>query len=272
MSTRLTTQKWTPSNLILLEKYYPTYTWEELKLLFPFATKRAIISTANQRGWKRQVTKLTNAIHRHNEQLFGTWTEKSAYLLGYLEADGYCKVEGPAIAVQIRTSANDEEFAKNLQVLMEHTGKFSKKPHYLNGKEYWGCGFVVRSRHWKDFLSSHLRIGNVPEDIPKELLHHYIRGYFDGDGSIFYDRQSKSIHSNIVGNPLGILESLTVQIEVVLKKKKAIYQKTGGKHCWYINLAREDTRVLMQYLYKDATIYLERKRSLAMEAINVTYE
>jgi len=265
MNTRSSTTKWTPKRLEKLKILYPIANWKTLLKTFPFSTKRGIEGAANVAGYKR-INRDTNAFHRHNETLFDKWTEESAYILGYLEADGYIYSDkklsnNSSLRVAFCCSIKDRIYLEQLKKITKWTGQTSVRTHKIKEKKYQTVGFTVSSRIWRNFLETRLRKEKIPEDIPDKLLHHYIRGYFDGDGSVFFENQSLSIQSSFVSYSYNWLENL---VDILKQKanieKRTIYQKTSSKKCWYINLAKNNTIKLYDFMYQDASIYLARKK------------
>ena len=84
-----------------------------------------------------------------------------------------------------------------------------------------------------------------------------MRGYFDGDGCITTARHGKDLRFEI----LGTYEFLTMYEKTMnmnikepkQTKSKAFSVKHGGNR---------QVKKIYDYLYKDATIYLERKRDI----------
>lgn len=207
--------------------------------------------------------KAKNQIYSHREDLFDQWTEESTYLLGYLEADGYLLEDKETIRVCIQTSDKDKEFIQMLYSLTGFTGKLGKYNNKANGKTYKKLRFTVSSRAWKNsLLYWHYRRGCLPP-IPNNLIHHYIRGYFDGDGSIFWSKQAQHLRSNFVFNSTVLAESFANYLRSITNSKLNIHRKTTSNRCWYFNCGNKATINLMRYMYKDAKIYLQRKHDLA---------
>lgn len=249
--------KWNQEQVEKLSKLYPiTQNWDILLKEFPFSTKRGIQGTAANLGLRK--IRKNHARNRHREDLFNTWTEISAYLAGYLEADGYLNDEKLALTVTFATSIKDKEYLEQLKSLVEFTGKTSIRTYKLLTGTYQGVAFTVRSRTWKESLLTSIRKGQIPSDIPNSLLHHYIRGYFDGDGSIFWSKQAKCYHSNFVFGDLEFAKNFVARIELLLGPC-TLYKKTSSDKCWYINLGKAKTINLRKYMYNDAHIFLKRK-------------
>ena len=96
--------------------------------------------------------------------------------------------------------------------------------------------------------------------IPNEFLSAFVRGYFDGDGSI------TSKYIAIVGT-LEFINALKDKIHCNITN---IYQRykdrdpKDGSHQLFI-CRQEECKKFAQWLYKDATIYLTRKYDIARE-------
>ena len=99
-----------------------------------------------------------------------------------------------------------------------------------------------------------LKFPNINIFENKNLIKHFIRGYIDGDGCISYcDKEHKHMTLRILGTKdfLNILQKyLPLEKKNKLHKKNNIYdlsfQKGRGKY-------------ILDYVYKDATIFLDRK-------------
>ena len=100
--------------------------------------------------------------------------------------------------------------------------------------------------------------------VPKDLLRHYWRGLVDGDGSI-----TRSSRDGLLLGLCGteaICEGFlafckeTIGIGTCLK---VVTRKDG---LCYLRFSQGPTRLVAEYLYKDAQIFLDRKKVLADEA------
>jgi len=258
--------KWTNDKIELLKQLYPNSSWEILLTEFP-VSQNTISSVANKNKIKR-IVRGSNSYLKHDQILFDTWTEKSAYILGYLEADGCIlnnKKEEPSIRVQFACSKKDEIFLEYLKEIVSFTGKITQKSYELGGKGTGGkihqfVSFTVSSRYWKGQLEKNFRKQKVPEEISSNLLNHYIRGYFDGDGSVYKEKKTGYIRSNFVSSSFELMESIAKILRPITGSILTIYKKTGGKQCWYINLGCEATKKLGNWMYKEATFFLKRKK------------
>ena len=165
----------------------------------------------------------------------------------------------------------DIDIIQKFKLLLEFTG-----PIYNNVKNGYGhqllCGIQLNSKHFSEALS---KLGCFPrktftlkfpteEQVPKHLIHHFMRGYFDGDGTIYKDKK-KNIKRPSFG--IGIVSTKDfcdefykslkfLDINFYFHKK----QKDPSKNT--IQMTTEGNRQIekvLDFLYNNATIYLERK-------------
>lgn len=95
------------------------------------------------------------------------------------------------------------------------------------------------------------------EQVPKEYIYDFIRGYFDGDGSISFDKKRQIFYISFTGteNFIKTLSTFFVGGSVLRDKRK--------KNSWYFNLGG-NLQVLQAYrlMYDDARRYLQRKYNI----------
>lgn len=200
---------------------------------------------------------------KFNENVFDIIdTEEKAYWLGFIYADG--------------TISSHKEFQKSRyqfelslsDIDHEHLDKFNKFMRHskdnvivgnvkLNGKVFKRCRWIVNNKHLWNTLNL---IGCTPNkslilkfpNIPHNLIRHFIRGYFDGDGSlgIYEDKFSCSM----LGTPMFL--------EKVLENSDfsaAITKHNNSDYTYKFQMTSEKGKQFLDYLYKDSTIYLSRK-------------
>ena len=180
--------------------------------------------------------------------------EEKAYWLGFIYADGY-----------IAKNSNNFEIALALKDT-DHLQKFANFVKYENNikTDSYRCRFQVYDKHMKQAL---INLGVTPiksltltfpnySQVPKELMCHFIRGYYDGDGCIITKETSqKKILTNILGTDnflTGILSEINIKVNI---------NKTGS-NVKQITFAIENSKIFCEYIYKDSTIFLERKLNL----------
>ena len=199
-------------------------------------------------------------------------TEQKVYWLGFLFADGSLIKYGPSYyRISVTLSSKDakhlSKLALFLDVKMHHYDVLNKQVdkiykrvvlHDTRKEDYEyirSLGFVQRKS------SKNLYIPNV---IPSNMVHHFIRGYFDGDGSVCIRKSGKQKGQKrfeiVAGHP-AILEDIAGILRPIAGAKLRIYKQNPHK-CWAIETSGRKCKPIYNYLYKDATIYLERKKEI----------
>ena len=219
-------------------------------------------------------------IYYLNENFFDSVdNEVKAYWLGFIYADGTIiktKKTGQHLLC-IKLSSKDknhlEKFCKDietnkpLEIRTEQT-KYSLVTY---------CRISISSKKIVNDLEKYGVICNksltlrFPKNIKEDLLPHFIRGYFDGDGSIFvrnvkaYNKQYKMLGSSICGTKEfleGIQENFSF-LENSYTIYKDLRAKNLNKNIYTLNLY-SNTRCIhfYNYMYNNSSVFLERKKEI----------
>lgn len=192
-------------------------------------------------------------------------TEEKAYWLGFIYADGcvYQSTDKKSYRLQINLKLEDIDLLIKFQ---ESIGSNYKIQEKKIGNAF-ACLLKVNSTKMCNDLMNKganprksLNLTFPSEKIvPKSLQHHFIRGYFDGDGSIYKVKGKEHFIVDICSN-----ESFLFEMEKILLSK-GLENFTYGKHRNSVAISlktAKDINVikLYKYMYDNATIYLERKK------------
>lgn len=115
-------------------------------------------------------------------------TDEQAYILGFIYADGYV---GDEKHNNIVITSKDRDIIEKISKAFDYTGdiRITKPGGYKNSKEGYSLNFsdkqiasVLRDKY-KLHPNKSLVLNDLP-NIKDELFGSFLRGYFDGDGSI----------------------------------------------------------------------------------------
>lgn len=186
-------------------------------------------------------------------------TERKAYFLGLLVADGYNNNKAVTLSLQesdehvLEILKEELQYASPIRTIERKQGcpncKLLKSLN-VNSKKLckdlskWGC--IKNKSHHTYF-----------PDIPENLWNHFIRGVFDGDGYIHKERKSFTI----IGNRELILKIQDIlcaktgidknPIRVAHKCKENILELRYWK--------KSSILKIRDYMYQESTVYLQRK-------------
>lgn len=195
--------------------------------------------------------------------------ERKAYWLGFIYADG--NITNNRLRIEIKS--DDKYLLEQLKSDMKSKNKICKdnSTHEYNGykihKDNVYIGFCSNKlkqdlSKWGVIPNKTFKIMELPS-INKDLMRHFIRGYFDGDGTVYLDNINHSDNRSIFGFYgqhdflLNIKNELINEINISNRKifdKESVSMITFSKH--------NDVVKFYKYIYENATIFLTRKRKL----------
>ena len=109
---------------------------------------------------------------------------------------------------------------------------------------------------------------NFPTEyqVPKNFVKDFIRGYFDGDG--WFTNTENCFQAGIIGTE-DFIKGFLNAVELENKNNKKIFtvhREDGAKR--YVFSGLNDVTNFLNWIYKDATIYLDRKYNHYLDFIN----
>jgi intein-encoded DNA endonuclease-like protein len=255
---------WQPKENYILHQYFSEKSQEGLLKLLPKRSKLAILAQGERLKLKRNTRKPRLSI---NENYFKKWFENMAYVLGFIFSDGN-------ITETIRNGYSDKLafglHKKDLDILKKIKRELSaeQKLSFSKNYVYFGVYSQIIVNDLKKLGVSYRKSlevnrGKIP-NVPQKYIRHFIRGIVDGDGSIHFDKRNYPTLS-----VCGRKDTMTFIKKHFLAKfslnSKIIQPKKNGKlsNVFYISYRSNSAKILINYLYNNAKIYLERKFKLA---------
>lgn len=215
------------------------------------------------RNKKESIQKRNTLIKKYhcNEDYFKTQSPNMAYILGFLAADGSIGLNNNEIKITL--AEKDSELLEKIKNELEYTGEIH---HATTSKGYNIASLQITSQTYKKDLSIYNIIPqktfsfSIPETLNKKYWIDFIRGYWDGDGTICTAGKSAiraSICSARKETIQQILDFLEEEYDI---PKVSIYKKIGINPLYYIQYSNNSTRKLFKaFYYANNLLYLNRK-------------
>lgn len=189
--------------------------------------------------------------------------EWKAYFLGFMFADG--NVRKDFLAATISISKKDEEVVNYLESKIQTNNiKYSPATTYINKKngKIVNCSSKIILRMCSNEICIDLQqfgctpqkslTAKWPTNIPPNMIRHFIRGYFDGDGYISRDgKRVMMVCSHSFAKSLKIFLKKELNISVTNYKCKNITRS----NIW----RKSDVKIFKEFLYKESEFSLKRK-------------
>lgn len=215
-----------------------------------------------EREWKYHV----------NESFFDVIdTPEKAYVLGWFYSDGCVDNTG---RLRIQIQKEDEEILTKIAILMEYEGPLYQvpPPKRFPHRKAQVCLDISR----KVIADDLIRHGCVPNKslvityptwIDPKLEPHFLRGVFDGDGSV-----------QVIKNHCKTSFTTTDTFNLELQKRllsmgidsQLYYRYKDTNTCSLQTTKTAHSIALLDYLYNNATIYLDRKFQVYKTAKNTS--
>lgn len=197
--------------------------------------------------------------------------EQKAWVFGFLAADGYVSRAGRSVSVSVQHRDRDvldtvRSALKSDAPIVHFTAKTK------NGETRHYCSLMI---HCTELVSDLIRHGVHsgkshtvrPWNGPPELMRHYWRGVVDGDGSVLCGptkNRGRIWQINLVGNIHMVSGFADFVAETIGERRKPWPHRTiFGIGYWKLTTVQQ----LAKLLYEDAAVYLQRKKSKAIEIL-----
>lgn len=221
---------------------------------------------------KRYVCKFNNTIFDIID------TEEKAYWLGFLYADGYLASKSYQVGLDL--SLKDIDHLKKFNEFMNYdkglniyeTHQFGSKDNKnKNGEVLYIVRTVLTNEH---LWNSLCKLGCVPnksliltfpdENIfaDKKLIYDFIRGYFDGDGTLGvyqHSNKNKKLEESLmfIGTK-NFLEG----VEKYLGKGYIMQKPNCNEATYRLSYSTSKANKAAELMYKNSNIYLDRKYNI----------
>ena len=206
-------------------------------------------------------------LHKHNVSVGYSYTidetffddintSEKAYVLGLLFADGN-NLDQKRVSIGLIKS--------DIDILIKVAG-IMQYDYPIKVSDNKTKGVACLNIYNKNIISSLNSLGLIPRksliikypEIPDQFDKDFIRGYFDGNGSIVNGR----FNVNICGSD-SIIQTIS---SIVLSHLSVISRVSKMGKISRLDLTRKNSLVFLRWIYSDADTFLKRKHSLYIQA------
>lgn len=244
------------------------YTGADLAKEYPISSV-AVNTLLRRHGYKTKSQSELQRKYPIDETFFDKIdTEKKAYFLGLLYADGYNNTDRNSVNLSLKE--DDKDILIKLNNLIQPTkplqfvdnSNIKKTKGFENSQNQYRL--VIANKHISQRLvdlgcykaKTYTLEFPKEEQVPKNLIRHFIRGYFDGDGCV-----SNRVFS-MVGTECFLISVQKIMIDKLGLTKTKFYKRHKESSNNIVEIrycGKNNLKKIMNWFYSDATIYLERK-------------
>ena len=198
-----------------------------------------VINKQNERSTNHNIFKKIN-------------TEEKAYFLGLLYADGYISKSDNTIELTLHKK--DQDIVEKFKIFIGADNKF-----YFS-KKYNHIRFSFCSKEMKKDL---IKLGCIPQKsfnkkfpkLPKNLISHFMRGYFDGNGSLSFKTDKHLVYPSVkIASNFDFLKEFLNHLNFKTKQIPTFYSG-----CYYISFVQNNGFKFLNQIYNNSNVFIKRK-------------
>lgn len=210
--------------------------------------------------------------------------ENKAYWIGFIWCDGYMAIRNrknrKSTSYEFKLTLKEDDYRHLEKFNQALGGKYKVKYYKMSSGFMSGqkeARLLITNQHFGKTLVE--KYGLVPrrndcskiiQSIPKHLMKHFIRGVIEADGTFSkYKIVEKGYDVNKYRVSIGTNEDIVRFIEkhlmdnsIINIAERKLYQRHAGQDGEYKTLeisGKAQTLNILNYIYDDASIYLDRK-------------
>lgn len=201
-----------------------------------------------------------------NHDYFSTLDNDSVYYLGFIAADG--TVRPNRNEIKIGLSSVDHDFLEDMRhrLQSERTVK-----NYLTSNGFEVSELLFSSQKIKEELAKYSIVPNKTEkgitmqNIPNEFKMAFIKGFFDGDGSFVFNKNTKQCKVSFISHTKGILD----EINTFFNNQGYFYQRKNNGITYDLSFSTLPSLNIMKGFYEIDTPCLIRKKEKYENALKL---
>ena len=217
---------------------------------------------------RRWLNKEHVLVHRRNGRINLDFfheinTEEKAYWLGFIYADGCIFSNETGVRrFSICLSVRDREHLQKLgNIFNQQIEQFPGSSHLVSLVIGGPNIYNDLSDHGIEECKTNSNKTTVLEYVSCGLINHFIRGYFDGDGSVSHLKNDKRRCTfNLVGSHNFIPKVQEIMENNIPGLSEILITEVNNVVCSLYYRKHDNFKEIYKWLYKDATVWLERKR------------
>jgi len=197
-------------------------------------------------------------------------SEEKAYIFGFICADGHVAFN----RLRILVATKDKDILEKIRVCLESSDEVEdviRESRFSYGKRlFYHSQIAFNSiKLAKDLLNlgldsrkTYSLSSKILENIPLNYMKDFLRGYFDGDGNVMYGNKyssGKKYLIQIAGNKEFLENSFGKYFPTT--NKYYFFPKSIQTWCYKLS-SKENVNKFLEYIYKDSTIFLNRKYNI----------
>lgn len=208
-----------------------------------------------------------------NHNYFKEQNSNMAWLLGFLASDGCISKTRNQIIINL--SRTDREILERIKEEIQSERKicdYENKDGFLCSSFAWTSEECIKDLKKYSIVPNKTNILKPPYELKDDFLLDYIRGYFDGDGTVCFIQNNKSLRFSIGGaskEVISFIEDVLVKNGIHRVSIQEQIYKNSSQKFYYFQHSTKDTKKIFYLLYgNNPQLFLKRKKDKYEKLIN----
>jgi|SRR3989338_248031 len=261
---------WQDKENRILKSYFELKPKEDILKLLPKRSWKAVVAQGERLGLKRKRDKPRLKV---NENYFKKWSANMSYVLGFILADG-CIIKGTykgySDSLKFGVQLKDRDV---LEKIKSELGAKHKLSHVENAVHLSLTSQKIVDDLKKLGIKYRKSLNEVVPKVPRKYIKDFIRGIIDGDGSVWIEKERNYPTLSVAGgeNTLRFIrDHFFKKFKLYSTLTRTKYSKNAKKYLYNIAYRANPAQKLIEYLYKNTNLYLNRKYDIALKGLEKT--
>lgn len=257
---------WQPNENKIIKNCFYSVPRGDLAQMLPRRSWLAIMAQGERLGIKRKRDKPRLRV---DENYFKKWSANMSYLLGFILADG-CIIQGTyrgySDSLKFGVQSRDKDILEKIKSELKAEHKLSPIKNAVH--------LCITSQEIVNDLKKigiiyRKSLNEIIPKVPPKYTKDFIRGIVDGDGSLWIDNRNYPTLSVSGGeNTLRFIrDHFFTKFKLYSKLSRRTYSEDVKKYLYQISYRSNSAKKLIEYLYADAELYLNRKYAIALRCL-----
>ena len=199
--------------------------------------------------------------------------QDKAYIAGLLWSDGCNQLNKGKVTIQLQE--RDINILEQIKIVSNNERPlFKSKLHDKNPN--WQNSIVLtwQSRNISQVLNDYGMVPRkslvleFPNWLDKTLYSHFLRGYIDGDGSIYFSKDRNAIRVSMVGTSMFLSVVKNICFELGVKTYMSHKNEQNDITYSLATTSNSGSFALLNWIYQDANLKLQRKYDKYQQALD----
>lgn len=235
---------------------------------FKYAPKNYLMNIFPNRSWNAILQRGIKTLNLSRESqdryfidynFFETWSNNSAYVFGVVASDGHLFYENGTMnknALQFEMANYDRDILDKIKHVMKYEGpvlatKRRTVKLQINNKK------IIKDLIQKGIPEINKTFNlEYPSELPREYDRHFIRGLFDGDGSVY--KHGAAPRFQLLGTK-RLLEEVLKRLPIDNNKYSIYDRSKSGSNVHALQIGGKNAFNIFNWLYEEDGIFLDRK-------------